>query len=51
MPDWMPGQEFAVAQVLYKGAAVYKGGKTCVLLGRVNTWCAVENLEKAEAKQ
>jgi len=48
MPAWVQGQQFKIAQVTYNGKAVMKGGKQCVLLDHLNTWCAVENLEKAQ---
>ena len=43
-----------VKEIKHKGAFQKKGGKLCVLLGEascgfpdINSWCAVENLEKA----
>ena len=57
IPDWVKNNyNHIVTQTTYKGKAVTKGGKTCVLLGKkvkksggeesagVNTWTAVENL-------
>ena len=48
MPDRVPGKAYTVGQVLSRGAPVVKGGKPCVLLEELVTWCAVENLEKME---
>ena len=48
VPEWVPGKVYTVDQVRSKGARVIKGGKACVLLAELVTWCAVENLEKAQ---
>ncbi|MDR2647193.1 MAG: hypothetical protein LBB67_03605 [Oscillospiraceae bacterium] len=46
IPKWVKDEQITVAQTLYKGKIVEKGGKQCVLLGDgIQTWCAVENLE------
>ncbi|MDR2648065.1 MAG: CHAP domain-containing protein [Oscillospiraceae bacterium] len=46
IPKWVKEEQITVAQVLYNGKIVEKGGKQCILLGNgINTWCAVENLE------
>jgi hypothetical protein len=48
IPEWVPGKVYTVSQVLIKGEPFICGGKVCVLLADLVTWCAVENLEKAE---
>jgi len=48
MASWVPGQAYTVSQVTdSKGQEVVRGGKRCVLLKEINSWCAVEYLEKA----
>ncbi|MDR2687348.1 MAG: C40 family peptidase [Oscillospiraceae bacterium] len=48
MASWVPGQAYTVSQVAdSKGKEVVRGGKRCVLLKEVNSWCAVDYLEKA----
>jgi len=47
MSSWVPGQVFTVAQAAdAKGKEVVRGGKRCVLLKEIVSWCAVEALEK-----
>ena len=46
VPEWVPGKTYTVTQVLNNGKPVVKGGKTCVLLDELTTWCATENLMK-----
>ena len=47
MSPWVQGQVFTVREVTRNGKEIVLGGKRCVLLDEVNTWCAVENLVKA----
>ena len=48
MPEWVPGKVYTVSQALINGVPFVQGGKVCVLLGELVTWCAVEYLEKVE---
>jgi hypothetical protein len=46
VPDWVLRTTHTVGQVTYDNKTVVKGGKRCVLLKEINSWAAVENLEK-----
>ena len=47
MASWVPGLTFTVSQVAdSKGSEVVRGGKRCVLLKEIVSWCAVDVLEK-----
>ena len=47
LPGWLRGKVVPVRQTLRGGRPELRGGVRCVLLGDgIETWCAVENLEK-----
>lgn len=49
IPDWVKKKTFVVSQVDYKkgsGKKVIKGGQECVLLKEINSWAALDFLER-----
>jgi hypothetical protein len=46
VPAWVKSGVYEVRQTTYGGKTVEKGGKRCVLLKGIATWCAIENITK-----
>ena len=48
MPKWVRGKVFTVEKILDKnGNPIYRGGKRCVLLKEIQTWCDIGKLQAA----